>query len=1068
MEIDKAHLFELHPQLTLVHIPNQGLGYRATAPIPKGAVLLTESSFCSGALTSNNDDHDAVSQFIERFQRNRNRLGELYPGYLSVASLTTTATQHSSKDDDDDGATLNPTLIHNDDGDASSSSSSSLRRRRTWVQQCLNNNMYQCRREPHHAALFIALSRFNHSCHPNAVNDATRHVARLRAVCDIREGEQVTISYVPVGDDLERRTEALGTFGFKCGCGRCIRERECDPLFCTKCDECGGGGVGAVRVMKRRKTSVVGDDDDGDDPFSSAREASPCLVCGSSSVLEGTNVEERHLAVLSAHDALQQYCASIHPDDSSGDNDNPHFSQQQQRAAETALLLAPFPTHPDTMKLQRGLIRFLEKNHKRTKSMDSKCILVREQLREIQRLDQAHSGAKHRDLHFLRCFARIVKRCRVVKDCGGNIDRDDDDAMVMLEKYVTTRWENLCLLHFGESDAPDSFMADTGDVEVVVKYVPIGCGDEQLALFDGDDEIDLSDHDIGDEGCAVLCRNLCDIDPLCVLDLDSNGLTSVGGIALGKALAGGAAPLLTHVDLMCNRISGSGACALSTAIETGNCNCLEYLDLHGNEIGDEGCVALGRAFSTGACERLLHLNLSVNGIDDEGCAALSSLFTNSNSSLAYLDLSENFIQNCSSLFSLSSDGKSKEAKSTSTLQFLNLSWNCIAITDFQALNAVFAGMVDFTSLVDLKLAGNALSDRECIGFCTDLQKNGYAPSLEYEEINDYLTEFSCNDEARLRQCLCSLADGDTINPRVCEDEIWLTRVSVGDKELCAQPIENSACCSKDLLERDGYFVVPRLFPQWCNSGKGGGYHSMEELAAIMDRLDLAGWPPVFCFMCDAVWDLVATRLWDEMRLILGDDCVLEPSVFAWSLQAKHSDTQIGQSFGLPHRDYPASEAMFDDGKTPKLLNVWIPVNDATLDTEFDDNFVRPENYAHMRSATAVKGSGFSKLRFSLNGSRAVPAVAGSLLSWCGNTVHWGGSCSQHSASPPRKSIAMTFRRQSVAQLEGAGAPITQSDARNLSSDMRLALIARSLLLYNQWHQLKSDAVPSVFYDVTRT
>jgi ectoine hydroxylase-related dioxygenase (phytanoyl-CoA dioxygenase family) len=245
----------------------------------------------------------------------------------------------------------------------------------------------------------------------------------------------------------------------------------------------------------------------------------------------------------------------------------------------------------------------------------------------------------------------------------------------------------------------------------------------------------------------------------------------------------------------------------------------------------------------------------------------------------------------------------------------------------------------------------------------------------------------------------------------------------------------------------------------------------------MDRLDRAGWPPVFCFMQDAVWDLISTSLWDEARLLLGDDCVLEPSFFAWSLKpATTSNGQIGQSFGLPHRDYPASEAMFDDGKTPKLLNVWIPINDATLDNgcmyilpkEFDTQFARPEDYAHMRAATAVKGAAVCKLRFPLNGARAVPAVAGSLLSWCGNTIHWGASCSPHSASPPRQSIAMTFRRRSVAQLEGAGEPITREAARTMSANMRLALIARSLLLYNQWHTLKSTAVPPVIYDVTRT
>ena len=105
-----------------------------------------------------------------------------------------------------------------------------------------------------------------------------------------------------------------------------------------------------------------------------------------------------------------------------------------------------------------------------------------------------------------------------------------------------------------------------------------------------------------------------------------------------------------------------------------NCSLLEYLHLHSNEIGNEGCVALGRTFSTGGCARLLHLNLSANNIDDKGCAALSALF--SGTILVQLDLSENYIQNCSPLFPFSGEVESKEAKSYSSLQLLDLSWNC--------------------------------------------------------------------------------------------------------------------------------------------------------------------------------------------------------------------------------------------------------------------------------------------------------------------------------------------------------------------------------------------------------
>ena len=221
---------------------------------------------------------------------------------------------------------------------------------------------------------------------------------------------------------------------------------------------------------------------------------------------------------------------------------------------------------------------------------------------------------------------------------------------------------------------------------------------------------------------------------------------------------------------------------------------------------------------------------------------------------------------------------------------------------------------------------------------------------------------------------------------------------------------------------------------------------------------------------------------------LGSDCVLEPSFFAWyvgPLDPKRGN--VGSNFGLPHRDYPASEALFAPGEAPddaaapgcarkpKLLSVWVPLNAATLDNgcmyavprEFDHNFEKHEDQAHMRSAGEVR-PGVYKIRFPLHGARPLPAAPGSVLCWNGNTVHWGASCSRHTAAEPRKSMAMTFRRSAVAQLEGGGEPITRgsADPSAMSPEMRLSLIARSLLLYSQWYTLKDTAVPPVLYATT--
>jgi hypothetical protein len=97
----------------------------------------------------------------------------------------------------------------------------------------------------------------------------------------------------------------------------------------------------------------------------------------------------------------------------------------------------------------------------------------------------------------------------------------------------------------------------------------------------------------------------------------------------------------------------------------------------------------------------------------------------------------------------------------------------------------------------------------------------------------------------------------------------------------------------------------------------------EDLTHAVTAMRAAGWPPVFAFMLDEAWALVR-HAFRAVAPVLGADCVLEPSLFAWALQrqaasgagrsraaAAHgaggSDAAaapvIGAAFTLPHRDY---------------------------------------------------------------------------------------------------------------------------------------------------------------------
>jgi hypothetical protein len=728
---------------------------------------------------------------------------------------------------------------------------------------------------------------------------------------------------------------------------------------------------------------------------------------------------------------------------------------------------------------------------------------------------------------------------------------------------------------------------------IVITWSNITGSEEQLVLDleggDGDEiDIDLSgqEYNIGDLGCTALCNYLNNnkATALCItmIDLEANGLSWVGGQQLAATLRGGACCELLHLNLGCNGIGMAGAVAIADALRQKSCPLLQSLDLHGNGIGDDGCVKLGAALAAGALPQLDLLDLSANRIEDRGCVALAALFgvptrVDEYGSpccplLTFLNLRENGIESVTALFGemLTEVGAgAATVQATHTLRLfttLDLSWNCIA--NLEALLEVLAvrtnSLTESSSLcpalTELDLKGNSLSDVGCARLCGALQASGATPLLQCEAdidttqtleqgiVDGTLSPPSANSngecgEGRLRRYLRLLADGDATNARVCKLALWKSsdgavrsngveneqhqhqqqsqqNAEFGSADEAGGSAETDMRLPYDLLRRDGFVVRPPLATA----------DHMTHLSCVMDRLDREGWPPVFCFMNDVVWDFVAAQVWPVVRSLLGVDCVLDSgSAFAWSLKATGKSTfprdgefrswqnavssinttvpketeeeghrGFGSSFGLPHRDYSAADSLHyeeDKGKHdvssdhPAILNVWIPLNDATLDNgcmyvvprEFDADFCNPDNnHAHMNPAKEVMRGQSSKIHFPLHGVRALPAPAGSLIAWYGNTIHWGSSCSRY-ARVPRKSIALTFRRADIHV--GAGAaelapddvarmvhrpspPITMAQACDMTPALRLALISRSLLLYNQWHALADDAVPPLIFETT--
>ncbi|KAI0015711.1 hypothetical protein F4780DRAFT_49156 [Xylariomycetidae sp. FL0641] len=76
--------------------------------------------------------------------------------------------------------------------------------------------------EPH-MALYPSVSRINHACKPNAFIrfDKSSLAVGVVAARDIDEGEEISISYIPVDQTRPQRQAALRRWGFECQCSLC-------------------------------------------------------------------------------------------------------------------------------------------------------------------------------------------------------------------------------------------------------------------------------------------------------------------------------------------------------------------------------------------------------------------------------------------------------------------------------------------------------------------------------------------------------------------------------------------------------------------------------------------------------------------------------------------------------------------------------------------------------------------------------------------------------------------------------------------------------------------------------
>lgn len=216
------------------------------------------------------------------------------------------------------------------------------------------------------------------------------------------------------------------------------------------------------------------------------------------------------------------------------------------------------------------------------------------------------------------------------------------------------------------------------------------------------------------------------------------------------------------------------------------------------------------------------------------------------------------------------------------------------------------------------------------------------------------------------------------------------------------------------------------------------------LAALVDRLNILGLPPVVLFYTDFAW-LIFYSLNDLLTDALGDDFMFLPDFWAW-----HVDPQKGQAGWTPHRDR-SKNALFADGSI-KSVTCWIPLTEA--DPLNGCMYIVPKQHD---LSYGVEGAKIN-LKNGLPSIRALPAKPGDVLVWCQEVLHWGAQSSEFSKKP-RMSIALEAQSGKADPLN---LPLINPNEL-LSETSRLKLIGKQMLQYKHMHSLSTQQEQFALY-----
>jgi len=224
------------------------------------------------------------------------------------------------------------------------------------------------------------------------------------------------------------------------------------------------------------------------------------------------------------------------------------------------------------------------------------------------------------------------------------------------------------------------------------------------------------------------------------------------------------------------------------------------------------------------------------------------------------------------------------------------------------------------------------------------------------------------------------------------------------------------------MKQEGYFKLDKLLP----------VSQTEKMAKALLEVMKAGFPPAFVYVYDEFWQ-VFRDLEPALTPIFGENYRLVTNLWAWHIPANNDAAGFG-----PHRDFAGAPLVRPNG-LPALGTVWIPLTDLTTANSCMHVLPmnRDPNVPYNLSCQKVPSD---RVQF----IRALPAKAGSIMSWNVNVLHWGSSSSEW-AEGPRISIAAYLKRADEPSYNS----ISLQPVQSLPLEARLAVIGLTMSHYDK-------------------